>query len=692
MNHLKLFLTLFITCMMSLSLPVLSQKKLSTSHADYSPQEITCQIHSDGSYDIRTPNVSLLNCYPAIDAGPIHPVKVEVKRREFGGQIEYFLSEGVLRLNLEKDNASFIIHTDLEGIKTAPAQIFPIAQANIIGVNRFFKQGLGFSGPSGIRALPLPPKRMDSPMLPTHPEHAWTFDSYLLIGLLSPVDETFIISANDHANFLQRSTLYNRQYRFGLIDRHLDEDLVYVEAGFLTEKIPLNDGILKLPALHLIAGQKPYQTFRHVAQRIGQASRARLDKPPRYHFCSWYEFMEKYNENHLNELLAGLKKMKPPTPIQTIQIDNCYALYGDWLHINNNWPGGLDRAFAKIREAGYQAGVWIGPFMVSSQSELYRNHPDWLLHRNDGSIFVEWEKDPWGQGQVCILDTSHPEAFEHIRTVFRTLRKWGVTYFKTDFMDWGLQNSLKVRRFTPGKTSVQYYMDVVRMIREEIGEESYWLGCISPYPPMIGFVDGIRVANDVDGNWSDGSTLNMFQETFAGQYFNNVFWQNDPDVLYLRSESSQFSAAERKTILLWDGILGGIINTSDHLPLLAPEMLKWWRFIQPGRERYTADLPFWAEPDKPLVAILPYPKNSAWSILIVNQKNAPFKANYSLQELLGIANAFCFEWEPETAKPLGNRENLEVQLAPHHSILYYISQPNQAPDKNMGLSGNMVKF
>ena len=128
--------------------------------------------------------------------------------------------------------------------------------------------------------------------------------------------------------------------------------------------------------------------------------------------------------------------------------------------------------------------------MVSSQSELYRNHPDWLLHRHDGSLLVEWEKDPWGQGQVCILDTSHPEAFEHIRSVFRTLRKWGITYFKTDFMDWGLQNSLKVRRFTPGKTSVQYYLDVVRMIREEIGEESYWLGCISPYPPMIGYVDG----------------------------------------------------------------------------------------------------------------------------------------------------------------------------------------------------------
>ncbi|MGE5557991.1 MAG: hypothetical protein ACM3WV_05190 [Bacillota bacterium] len=31
------------------------------------------------------------------------------------------------------------------------------------------------------------------------------------------------------------------------------------------------------------------------------------------------------------------------------------------------------------------------------------------------------------------------------------------------------------------------------MIREEMGEESYWIGCIAPLAPMIGHVDSIRL-------------------------------------------------------------------------------------------------------------------------------------------------------------------------------------------------------
>ena len=44
---------------------------------------------------------------------------------------------------------------------------------------------------------------------------------------------------------------------------------------------------------------------------------------------------------------------------------------------------------------------------------------------------------------------------------------------------------------------MEYVRDVLDMIREEIGEESFWLGCIAPYAPFIGLADAMRIAADV---------------------------------------------------------------------------------------------------------------------------------------------------------------------------------------------------
>ena len=94
------------------------------------------------------------------------------------------------------------------------------------------------------------------------------------------------------------------------------------------------------------------------------------------------------------------------------------------------------------------------------------------------------------------------------------------------------------------RTSVEAFRSVLQMIREEIGEDSYWLACIAPYAPCLGLADGMRVSNDAGPSWSEGSQGNMIEETLASQYFNNVFWQNDPDCVVLRDERTHLAAHE----------------------------------------------------------------------------------------------------------------------------------------------------
>lgn len=123
----------------------------------------------------------------------------------------------------------------------------------------------------------------------------------------------------------------------------------------------------------------------------------------------------------------------------------------------------------------------------------------------------------------------------YLETVFRTLRDWGFTFFKTDFMLWSIHDSSTVRRHTPGLTSVELMRRVLRVIRGAIGEDSYLLGCIAPFLPFLGYADGMRIAGDGGARWAEPyGPINLLWELPCDNYFNHVFWQNGPDAMLLR--------------------------------------------------------------------------------------------------------------------------------------------------------------
>lgn len=57
--------------------------------------------------------------------------------------------------------------------------------------------------------------------------------------------------------------------------------------------------------------------------------------------------------------------------------DNC-AL-GDWFVNENKLKGGLNYLVTKVNEYGMKFGIWFEPEMISPDSDLYREHPDWAI-------------------------------------------------------------------------------------------------------------------------------------------------------------------------------------------------------------------------------------------------------------------------------------------------------------------------
>ncbi len=638
-------------------------------------------LNDDGSFGYTAGGVSLTECMPAFNGHPISTKSVEVKRLPSGGEITYHLLRGSIRLVFTADAGSLILKSTLD-VPAAPHWFYPIAYAKVTGADRYLKQGIGFSGPSGIFPFPQTPRRRE-----THqPDEAWSYDSYLVSGLLSPDEQALAIGSYQHDRFLQRSSYRNRPYRYNLVDRHLESNAILFEAGFATEELPLS-APLELPDLHFVAGTQPFATFRGFAQNVAASNHVVFDNKPHYQVCTFWEFFTDYNQERLDDLLAGLKTVQPPLPIETIQVDGGFCTYGDWLIPNHRYPSGLEHMVRTILAAGFKAGIWIAPFMVASSSVTAKDHPDWLLRDQDGKVHLECTVDGF---EINILDTTHPAAFAYLRQVFKAYRSWGISYYKTDFMEYGSRDRTRFRRHDNSTTSAQHLTDVIRMIREEIGPDSLWLACIAFYAPFIGYADATRISNDVPSKWTDNCHGNLIQEAFTMHYLQQVLWQNDPDCIFLRDVDSglksELSRDEAYTLAYWNAMIGGFITTSDRFHKITPEYLRLWRFLQPGRQQLSCRFPFWSGSKRLKVAVRDYSDGSS-AVLIVNPFAEVVEEGYAVNDLVADDAVWVFGWGPEGCSPKGRKSSLSASLRPHQSILYYMNKANAAPARGLTIFG-----
>ncbi|WP_411552333.1 alpha-galactosidase [Paenibacillus lautus] len=98
---------------------------------------------------------------------------------------------------------------------------------------------------------------------------------------------------------------------------------------------------------------------------------------------------------------------------------------GDWVVDKNKLPDGLEDLVKRVRGLDMQFGLWFEPEMISPDSDLYRQHPDWCLH-------VEGRRRTEGRQQL-ILDFSRQEVGDAVADMVRgILRSAPITYVKWD--------------------------------------------------------------------------------------------------------------------------------------------------------------------------------------------------------------------------------------------------------------------
>lgn len=98
---------------------------------------------------------------------------------------------------------------------------------------------------------------------------------------------------------------------------------------------------------------------------------------------------------------------------------------GDWFVNEEKMCGSLAAVVKKVNDIGMKFGLWIEPEMVSEDSNLYREYPDWA--------FVIPGRNPVMSRNQLVLDFSRKEVVNYIfEQISKVIDKANIEYIKMD--------------------------------------------------------------------------------------------------------------------------------------------------------------------------------------------------------------------------------------------------------------------
>ena len=224
----------------------------------------------------------------------------------------------------------------------------------------------------------------------------------------------------------------------------LSDGRCYLQSGIALDvgELLLNTGestqtpTLYLARSHALCGamQSSAEGLNNISQRMHQFVRSTIlpafTRTPRpIHANSWEALYFDHDIDKLKALVAAVSKLGAERFVlddgwfPARRSDN--AGLGDWTVDKTVYPEGLHPLVKVVREAGMQFGLWFEPEMVNPDSDLYRQHPDWVCH-------LQHHKTPLARNQLALnlaLSDVRDYLFEHISAL---VAEYSIDYIKWD--------------------------------------------------------------------------------------------------------------------------------------------------------------------------------------------------------------------------------------------------------------------
>ena len=279
-------------------------------------------------------------------------------------------------------------------------------------------------------------------------------------------------------------------------------------------------------------------------------------------YTSWYNYYQKIDEKILLRDLDALDSR-----FDLFQVDDGYETFvGDWLDVDAvKFPSGLEPIVRAVHEKGLKAGIWLAPFVAEEQSRLFREKPEWIRKRPDGTPFKSGSN--WS-GHYA-LDLENPEVTDYISHCLKHYADLGFDFFKLDFLY--AANLPDYEGETRSRSAERAYS----FLRKVLGDHMI-LGCGATLGNAAGKFDYLRIGPDVSLKYDDAwymkymhreriSTKVTIQNTIFRSFMDRRFFGNDPDVFLLRDDNISLSPEQRKALITINALFGSVMMTSDNL-------------------------------------------------------------------------------------------------------------------------------
>ena len=175
------------------------------------------------------------------------------------------------------------------------------------------------------------------------------------------------------------------------------------------------------------------QTFHQLIQeRLVQSPYKNLDRPILAN--NWEATFFDFDEEKILKIAEEAKKIG----VELFVLDDGWfghrdddtSSLGDWIEDRRKLPHGLAALSEKIHQAGLQFGLWFEPEMVSQDSQLFAQHPDWALQVPGRDLSP-------GRGQY-VLDFSRQDVRDYIYKAMKMV----LTTVKVDYVKWDMTRNM----------------------------------------------------------------------------------------------------------------------------------------------------------------------------------------------------------------------------------------------------------
>ncbi len=309
------------------------------------------------------------------------------------------------------------------------------------------------------------------------------------------------------------------------------------------------------------------------------------------------------SEKNTIEISKFIAKELKPFGMGTLQIDGDWedgpqmggpATEFDRARPTGPYPHGFGTSAQAMQKDGIAFGLWWLPFGRNHMDPKYKDKQDWFFKRHNGHPVRQQSF-----GGSC-LDSTNPAVQAHLEGLARTMRNWGVTYFKMDGLSTGLgvnhvyiNDGYKNDGFSdclppydPTSTQVAAMRLGLKTIRKGAGDDVFFSGCalsqnMRIMAGSIGLVDSMRVGPDFN---HDGQGLRTGPLRASRFYFmNGRIWWNDPDPSKVRTSNERVEAdggctgavtlEQARLTTSYAALSGQFFLVSDWLPQLPQERL-----------------------------------------------------------------------------------------------------------------------